>query len=360
MTSQLDISVVVCSLNGASKIPATLTALNEQTIRDRIDLVVVDDGSTDGLADVAASHGARVVRHDVNRGLAAARNTGVLAAKAEIVAFVDDDCQPCADWAERLLEGYAAPEVLGVGGPALPTDDAPFVLEYLAANNPLRPLELDLAESNRIAYRVWRYVLRDLLPNGPNPTERAVFMIIGANMSFRREALVEAGLFDERFRFGGDEEDLCRRLVLDRGPDSLRYLPGAVILHEFKPSLRDTLRRSFAYGKGNARMLLKHSELSPTVYPAPILVIGLLAAGVATRRPSIALAAVLLPQLAFPKHLLRLVESRNWRCLLWPYLQLGQETFSDAGFVVGYRQFRPLFRGRVQGHPTDLSQRGLS
>jgi len=356
MTSQLDLSVVVCSLNGAARIPATLTLLNGQTVRDRIDLVVVDDGSTDGLEAVAASHGARVVRHEVNRGLAAARNTGILAAMAEIVAFVDDDCRPCADWAERLLEGYTGPEILGVGGPALPTESDSFVLEYLAANNPLGPLELDLAHSSRLTYRLGRYLLRNLLPSDPDPTERAVFMITGANMSFRREALVDVGLFDERFRFGAEEEDLCRRLVLRRGKESLRYLPGAVVLHEFEPGLKDTLRRSFAYGKGSARMFLKHPELSLTVFPAPIMAFGLLAAAVITRRPVFALAAAVLPHLAFPKHVFRLVESKNWRCLLWPYLQLGQETAGDAGVAVGYRQFRHLFRGNPEGSSADLIQ----
>ncbi|MGO4430725.1 glycosyltransferase family 2 protein, partial [Streptomyces sp. MCAF7] len=59
-------------------------------------VVVVDDGSLDAgpVREAAERHGARLVRHDVNRGPAAARNTGAALADTPLVAFVDSDCRP--------------------------------------------------------------------------------------------------------------------------------------------------------------------------------------------------------------------------------------------------------------------------
>src|SRR5207247_6431862 len=100
------VSIVICSLTGAPGVDRLLRDLAAQTIAGALEIVVVDDGSTDDTSAVARSHGAVVIRHEVNQGLSAARNSGVLAASAPIVAFLDDDCRPEPDWAERLLAAY--------------------------------------------------------------------------------------------------------------------------------------------------------------------------------------------------------------------------------------------------------------
>ena len=85
-----DLSVVICSLNGAAGVDRCLRALADQ--KDvQLQVIVVDDGSTDDTSEVGREHGATVIRHEVNRGLAAARNTGVQAATASVVAFLASD-----------------------------------------------------------------------------------------------------------------------------------------------------------------------------------------------------------------------------------------------------------------------------
>ncbi len=104
MTATPDMSIVVCSYNRADRLGATLRALERQTIRDRLEIVIVDDGSSPSVDRCEVSrNGAKLVRHAMNRGPAAARNSGAAASSAPIVAFTDDDCRPAPEWASSLL-----------------------------------------------------------------------------------------------------------------------------------------------------------------------------------------------------------------------------------------------------------------
>ncbi|GMA86764.1 hypothetical protein GCM10025868_20140 [Angustibacter aerolatus] len=80
------------------------------------------------------------------------------------------------------------------------------------------------------------------------------------------EVLQRLGGFDPRFRFGGEEEDFCRR-ALTAG-EHLLYTPESMLLHDFEPGLADTLRRSRAYGRGNARMFVKYPQPAADALPA--------------------------------------------------------------------------------------------
>ncbi len=85
-----------------------LTALG-----DAYPVVVVDDGSPDpaALAKVAAAHGVRLIRRDVNGGPGPARNTGLAAVHTDLVAFLDSDCVPPRDWIERLAGHLVDPAI---------------------------------------------------------------------------------------------------------------------------------------------------------------------------------------------------------------------------------------------------------
>ena len=157
-----DLSVIICSLNGAAGVDRCLHALAAQKDVD-LEVIVVDDGSTDATSDTAREHSVTVIRHETNRGLAAARNTGLRAASAPIVAFLDDDCEPEPEWARELLEAYED-SVIGVGGDVLPYAPEGFMLGYLRRNNPLLPLEINLARSEKLLYRLYLYVRQQWLP----------------------------------------------------------------------------------------------------------------------------------------------------------------------------------------------------
>jgi len=333
-----DLSVVICSFNGADGIGRCLDALCLQTIYSRLEVIVVDDGSTDNTSDVARGYGATVVRHHDNRGLAAARNSGIAAASAPIIGFVDDDCEPEPQWAEQLLVSYR-PGVVGVGGPLLAEAPVCFMRGYLERHNPLRPQEINLAKSDNAAYRLLLYLQRQWSAEERND-QREVYSLVGGNMSFRRDTLLEIERFDERFRFGCEEVDLCRRLVRAGFPSRLVFNPDARVTHHFEPTLRDTMRRSRAYGRGSARLYHKWPELSPTFFPGPAVVLVLLALSVFFA--PLLVAALLFPILLYPHALRGAAIRRRWSCIADAYVQLVQEVCEDIGFIEGLWRFRHI------------------
>jgi glycosyltransferase involved in cell wall biosynthesis len=326
------ISVVVCTLNGATRLDRCLSAIQRQTLGKQLQLIVVDDGSTDDSAALAAAYGAEVLRHPANRGQAAARNTGIAVARAPIVATLDDDCEPEPEWAERLLEGFRD-GVVGVGGTATPAPGDRYFDGYLERNNPLQPLESDLASSTRITYRFARYLVRNARsrPTGP----RAVHAFATANGAFRATALHRVGGFDENFRGGegGEDIDLCLRIGDEYGPGALRFEPSAVLRHHFDTDPRALLRRCRSYGRGAARLYRKRTDLPPTIFPFPALVAGLLVWS-RGRAPRLT-AALLVPQLIFSAGWQTALRQRSWKPLLDCYVKLFEEASLNLGFIVG-------------------------
>src|SRR5436190_15123251 len=116
------LSVVVCCYT-EDRWPLLLAAIDSLRNQTRpVDEIVVVVDYNDALLERVrvADLGAVVVPNDEPRGLSGARNTGVRAAKGNIVAFVDDDVVVTPTWAERIMSPYRDPAVLGVGGRILP------------------------------------------------------------------------------------------------------------------------------------------------------------------------------------------------------------------------------------------------
>jgi len=341
--TESQLSVIVCTYNGAAEIGSCLDALLSQDTSDPFEILVVDDGSTDGTAELVERYPVRLVRHGDNRGLGAARNTGIAAATGSVLAFTDDDCVPQAGWVRSLLAPYSDRAVIGVGGPVVALETDNWLRRYLSLNNPLAPLEIDLADSSGFGHRLALYLRRAWHPRPDPGPVRQVYSFVGANMSFRREALEAIGCFDDTIHFGGEDEDVCVR-VRERFSDrSLWFQPSAVICHNFDADMYDTLRRSYAYGRGSARAFVEARAELPTVYPVPIFVALLLTVGLVRRR--FLGAAMLAPLIAFPRWVRHLRSSRA-EALLHPYIECAQEAAHDVGFLSIWRARHALTNAR--------------
>jgi len=216
------VSVVVCTHNGQATLDECLARLGALTY-PAYEVIVVNDGSSDASAEIARRHGATLVETD-HRGLGHARNKGIEAARGEIVAFLDDDAYPDADWLHYVAALLRADGHAGVGGPNIPPCDDGFVAECVAA-----------------------------APGGPIHvliSDREAEHVPGCNMAFRKDVLEEVGCFDERFRVAGDDVDLCWRL--QKANRTLGFSAGAVVMHRRRDSIRRYLRQQYGYGKAEA------------------------------------------------------------------------------------------------------------
>ena len=224
------VSVVVCSHNGERTIGDTLGGLTKLTYPD-YEVIVVDDGSSDGTASVAATFGARVISTE-NRGLASARNTGRHASSGEIVAYVDDDARPDPDWLFYLAATFRGSGYAGVGGPNIPPPDEEFVAACVA-HAPGGPVHVLLSD-------------------------REAEHIPGCNMAFRKECLEAVGGFDPSFAAAGDDVDIC--WALQRAGWALGFNPGAVVWHRRRNSIGGYLRQQRGYGRAEALLERKWPE----------------------------------------------------------------------------------------------------
>ncbi|HEX9823359.1 MAG TPA: glycosyltransferase, partial [Actinomycetota bacterium] len=216
------ISVVVCSYNGERTIRECLDGLRGLDYPDH-EVIVVDDGSTDSTAEIAARYPFRLIRTE-NRGLSSARNAGLAAATGEIVAYIDDDAYPDPHWLRYLAHAFLASDHAGIGGPNIPPPGDGTIAEAVAAA-PGGPIHVLLSD--------------DLAEHIP-----------GCNMAFRRTALEAIGGFDTRFRVAGDDVDLCWRLQ-DAG-HTIGFSPPAVVWHHRRSSVRAYWRQQKGYGKAEA------------------------------------------------------------------------------------------------------------
>jgi len=126
----MDVTVCICTHDRPAYVRSCLDGLARQTMRrDRFEILVVDSASAPDAArhlrDMAMAHGARLIRLD-QPGVSLARNTGALHARADLIAYVDDDAIPAPDWIEALLRARAETGAALIGGRILPLWEVPL------------------------------------------------------------------------------------------------------------------------------------------------------------------------------------------------------------------------------------------
>jgi glycosyltransferase involved in cell wall biosynthesis len=112
----LSASIVIPTFNGGSRIGNCLDSLVKQTTGRDVEILVVDDGSTDNTASMVSRYSSVRLISQLNAGPAAARNRGAIEAQGTILLFTDDDCVPMPDWLEAMLGPFKDPTVVGAKG----------------------------------------------------------------------------------------------------------------------------------------------------------------------------------------------------------------------------------------------------
>ncbi len=230
LTSRPRVSVVVCSYNGAATLAQCLESLGRLRYPD-YEVILVDDGSTDGTPAIAARFPDIVTIRQDNKGLSEARNVGLRAATGEIIAYTDSDCFADPDWLTHLVHQFEVTGADAVGGPNLSPDDG--WLAACVAASPGQPTHV--LESDQVAEH-----------------------IPGCNMAYRRGPLEAINGFDPQFLRAGDDVDVCWRL--QQSGRWISFAPGAFVWHHRRQSPKAYLRQQEGYGEAEALLRFKHPE----------------------------------------------------------------------------------------------------
>lgn len=195
--SLLQISLIICTYNRGELLPRCLVNATSQSLpREDYEVIVVDNASADNTHAIVQQFSRVRYLYCATRGLSSARNTGVAAARAAVVAFIDDDCIADFNLLAELLRTFAAnPDAGCVGGAIEVRMPAPLPRWY----------------AQQFAGYFGEYAAQ-----GSRVTELAHYPF-GGNLAIRKDALIEAGYFSEKLgrvgrnHAGGEELDLqCR------------------------------------------------------------------------------------------------------------------------------------------------------
>lgn len=228
------VTVVIPCRNAVTTLPAQLAALARQDVTVPFEVVLADNGSTDGLSAAAASWGGsgldlRVVDAGDVPGVAHARNVGLRAARGALVAVCDADDEVSPGWLRHLVA--AAETAPLVGG------------------------RVETGSLNDAVRRAWRV--------GP-PADRLPVKLgflpyaVGCNVAVDRQAALDVGGWDESFVSGGDDVDFSWRLQL--AGHALVAAPGAVVHYRYRTDLRGTMRQLRLYARCEAQLLRRFAD----------------------------------------------------------------------------------------------------
>jgi glycosyltransferase involved in cell wall biosynthesis len=219
-------SIVIPTRGRPDYLRVTLASVAPQAERARAEVIVVDDGGDPAAAEIAATHGARLIRSPAP-GANPARNAGVAATQGDPVVLIDDDISAPPGWLDAMLEGIAqAPEYEVFGGP----------IRARLEGSRLRTCGRESAPITTLDY---------------GPTDRDAPLVWSANMAIRRSALDRVGSFDESIQGRGEEEDWERRYTALGG--RIRYLAAAGLDHRrTAPDARLTALTRAAYRLGRS------------------------------------------------------------------------------------------------------------
>ena len=280
-----NVSVVICAYTEKrlDDLLAAVASVQQQTVPPQEIIIVIDHDPTLFKCVEERLVGVAVIENSFTKGLSGARNSGIAIARATIIAFLDDDAVAETNWIEQLLIPYDNPQVVGVGGKINPL--------WIGEHPSWFPEEFNWVVG--CTYR------------GMPCTMTSIRNMIGANMSLRRDTLIDVGGFREAFgcnhentsgsanpasvkwlqHSAGDEEtELCIRTTHQyKNNVHFYYVPAALVWHRV-PNQRIRLSyflwRCYDEGLGKAFLAALHDKQvslsSERAYTLKTLPLGIL------------------------------------------------------------------------------------
>ncbi|MGD2125160.1 MAG: glycosyltransferase [Desulfobacteraceae bacterium] len=226
----MKISVIVPAYNAEATLPTLLASLSKQTFKD-YEVIVIDDGSMDGTAQIAQSHDCSLMRQMKNRGPAYSRNAGAKKARGEILAFTDSDCSVDPHWLENIERHFSQNDTEAIMG-KLVLASSTFLGDSISA--------LGFPAGGSIGFdQIWRVEKKGFTDS-----------LSSCNCAIKKESFWEIGGFDESFPYPGGEDSFLA-YNLRRLNYRIKYCPDVLVYHQARDSLRDFLKWQFRRGRSS-------------------------------------------------------------------------------------------------------------
>ncbi|MCX7707615.1 MAG: glycosyltransferase family 2 protein, partial [Anaerolineae bacterium] len=231
------------------------------------ELIVVDNASTDGSAEMVAAEfpQARLIANATNRGFTAANNQGLALARGRYVLFLNPDTEVVGDALTTMVAYMDGHPEVGALGPQLRYGDG----SIQSSRRRFPTLATALFESTPLAWH-WPvshnpWARRYHMADTPDDQAQSVDWVVGAALLARREALDQVGGFDEGYFMYSEELDLCRRIKAAGW--EIHYFPRAQIIHhEGKSSEQVVAARHIHFHTSRVRYFRKfHGPLAGEV-----------------------------------------------------------------------------------------------
>jgi glycosyltransferase involved in cell wall biosynthesis len=212
-------SIIIPTFNGASRIGSCLDSLVKQTAGRNVEILVVDDGSTDNTAQVVRAYPSVRLVLQANAGPAAARNRGAMEAKGRLLLFTDDDCVPMSDWLWAMFEPFKDPDVV-------------------AAKGVYRTHQKDLAAR----FVQMEYEDKYRLMAGLS----SIDFIDTYSAGFRRDRFLEMTGYDTSFPVACAEDVELSYRMSARGW-KMKFVPAAIVYHTHPDTFLNYLKKKYKF-----------------------------------------------------------------------------------------------------------------
>jgi GT2 family glycosyltransferase len=244
MAEKPRVSVIIVNWNGAEHLRVCLPSLASQSLKS-LEIIVVDNRSSDGSVGVARSHGVCWLPLERNLGLAPALNRGAAIARGDLLLFVNNDMRFDPGFVAALVEPLERDEeIFATDGMQFNWDGT--AREHLAARLTNNPAQRD--SSTEVVPGLYFY-------QQEKTEETRVFMASAACMMVRRKFFEKLGGFDGRLPLGYEDVEICWRAWVHRW--KTLYVPNAICWHHVGGSVRSLEATRFSFrGVLRGRLLL--------------------------------------------------------------------------------------------------------
>ena len=239
------VSVIIPAYNAENTIEELIRSISNQSFsKEKTEIIVVNDCSTDKtleiLEDLQKEFSFRIVSHDVNKGLATTRNTGIKHSTGKILIFIDADMTVGDHYIENHANFHNNRQVIGVVGGILPADN------------------LKIDKYQKYLYKSKRGIKKYSLQK-PLPYNAFIF----GNTSIKKNIIEECGMFDENIKiYGGEDTEFAFR-IYQKYPKSLFGTCSLSVKHNHYRSFDDALKNLVEFAKTNIPYIIKkHPEMA--------------------------------------------------------------------------------------------------